>query len=179
MNTLLKLSHIFIFAILLISCTNSDNIEDDGDTDVVTEKPVITTFKFASSDIDCGAYTQSRIGTMIHINTEKCHNEVYRPTLTLDFGTANAISVGTFTIGKNSIPEAGSVYLSASDFMNPNLQPQIAWVATEGSIEISENSDDPLKVDVEFNSITMQNTSFAVTTDIPEFDTLTGFIIGI
>jgi len=180
MSKLVKLSFLFIFAVMLASCSKSDSDPDiETPEETIAEKPVLTTFKFASTNIDCGAYTQNRTGNMIHLNTEKCHNEVYRPTITLFFGANNPIAVGKYTIGQSATPTAGSVYISSSDYMNPKMQPQIAWVATEGAIEIVVNADDATKFDVEFKAITMHNTSFAVTTGIPEFDTLSGFIIGI
>ena len=153
--------------------SNPSNIVDK------TAKGVESSYFFASTDVDCGAYTQDRMGAMIHINTEKCHNETYRPTITLVFASETAISEGSFVVGANASPETGKVYLTASDYMNPNLQPQIAWLAVEGSVDITVNEDDASKFDVEFKTIKMKNTSFALTTDIPEFDTLTGFIIGI
>jgi hypothetical protein len=176
MNTFIKTLSVLAILVAFGSC-NSDLPDNPDDTNTVV--PAITTFKFASSDIDCGAYTQQRTGAMIHINTEKCNGEVYRPTLTLHFSSESALTEGTLTVGSASSPKAGEIYIYASDYMNPNLQPQVLWVGIEGSIKLTVNKDDPSLLNVQFKSIKMENTSFSVTTGLPQFDTLTGYIIGI
>lgn len=178
MSKIANISWILILFLIFSSCDQADDLNENKDENKAG-KPEITTFKFASSNIDCGAYTQNKNSTMVHINTEKCHDEIYRPTLTLYFGNDNPIAPGTYSISESQTPEAGMVYITASDFMNPVMQPQILWLAISGSIEIVSNASDSSKLDIELQTIEMQNTSFESTTDIPEFDTLSGYIIGI
>ncbi len=153
-------------------------------TQITTE----TSFRFASTNKDCKAFEQSRndVVALIHVNTEKCNNEVYRPTLSLSFGLGNTIKEGTYTLSNNAgVVAEGQVYISASDIMNPKLNPHVNWVAIEGTIEITKNEDDVTKLDVEFKSVKMENTSYQETKEdqdlahIPETDILTGFIVGI
>lgn len=166
---------LMMFSVLTISCSkkeDSTKIEEE-DTNP-KEKSKVTTFKFASTKKDCGitdgyADQQHTLPTLIHLNTDKCNGETYRPTLTLNFGEKPV--PGTYTVVEDKP--------SAKQFKIESVQYNYtSWKGTAGTVVVTANAEDASKVDIELKSITMKNQT-ASDPKNPATDILTGFIIKI
>lgn len=171
---------LLIFSVLAISCGKKDNTPPQEDSPKEEEettpndKPEATTFKFASTKNDCGitdgyADQQHTLPELIHLNTDKCNGETYRPTLTLTFGQKPV--PGIYSVVEND-PGAKQFKIASIQYN------YTSWVGTAGTVVVTVNAEDATKVDIELKSITMKNQT---TNDPknPATDTLTGFIIKI
>ncbi len=165
--------------IVLVSC---DKEEDPNNTDETenTEsgtKPEATLIRFAANAKDCGitdgfANQQHSLPELIHLNLDKCNGDTNRPTLTLNFEKSQTIGAGTYSVTSSNTPGAGEVYIYAVKYNFTD------WVASAGSVVVTQNADDDTKIDIELKSITMQNQNAEDTLN-PATDTLTGYIIKI
>src|SRR5690606_21797841 len=92
-----------MFSVITTSCSKDDDTDKQEETPEAT-KPGATTFKFAANGKDCGltdgyANQQHILPEKVHLNTDKCNDETYRPTITLDFGEAP--TPGTYTVSES------------------------------------------------------------------------------
>lgn len=173
--------YFFLVALAVITVpvvTTSCDKEEAEDTTQMTPlpgaKPGQTTFKFAANGKDCGitdgfANQQHLLPTLVHLNTDKCNGETFRPTITLNFGEAP--EPGTYTV-VDSGPGAKEFTITSAQYNYTN------WTGTAGTVEVVVNANDATKVDIEFKSITMNNDNSSDTIN-PASDVLTGFIIEI
>src|SRR5690606_29436830 len=126
------------FLVLTISCGKKDDNppqedppKEEEDT-TPNDKPKATTFKFASTQKDCGitdgyADQQHTLPELIHLNTDKCNGEAYRPTLTLNF-TEKPVP-GTYSVvAENPV---------AKQFTINSIQYNYtSWVGTAGTVVV-------------------------------------------
>ena len=138
-------------------------------------KPSATTFKFAATGKDCGltdgyANQQHILAEKIHLNTDKCNGENFRPTITLDFNEAPV--AGTYTVSETPTGAKG-VKIESVQYN------YTSWKGTSGTVVISVNADDAKLIDVELKSIDMRNVNAGSDTKNPAKDVLTGWIIKI
>lgn len=164
-----------MFAVLSTSCSKNEETPQKEEEPSEITKPTATTFKFASTSKTCGitdgyANQQHTLPELVHLNTDKCNGETYRPTITLTFGE-NPIP-GTYNVTEAS-PSGKQVKISSSQYNSTN------WNATKGTVVVTKNEDNATKVDIELKSITLRNENAANDTKNPATDTLTGFIIKI
>lgn len=157
--------------------TTSNGNSTDTSSTTTSTKPSSTTFKFASTGKECGltdgySNQQHSLPELVHLNTDKCNGETYRPTITLHFETGKTILAGTYLVTKETSPSAGQVHIYASAYNYTN------WTCNSGSVVVTLNSDDNSKVDIEFNSVVMDNDNPSDTLN-PSTDVLTGHIIKI
>ncbi|WP_017258587.1 hypothetical protein [Pedobacter arcticus] len=166
---------LMMFSVLTVSCDKKDDSapkEEEGTNP--KEKSKFTTFKFASTKKDCGitdgyANQQHVLPELIHLGTDKCNGETYRPTITLTFGEKPI--PGTYRL----VAEKPS----AKEFIIESVQYNYtSWDGTAGTVVVTVNAEDATKVDIELKSITMKNRT-ANDPKNPATDTLTGFIIKI
>lgn len=174
-------STLLIFSMLNTSCEKkTDDPVDPPKTIIETEtpdttKPAVTTFRFAATNKDCGltdgfANQQHSLPKLVHLNTDKCNGESFRPTITLNFEEAPV--AGTYQVLETPV-SAKEVRVISDQYNFTN------WVATGGSVEVTVNAEDSTKVDIQFKSIEMRNENSSTDTNNPATDILTGFIIKI
>lgn len=166
---------LMMFSVLTVSCGKKDDSapKEEEDTNP-KEKSKVTTFKFASTKKDCGitdgyADQQHILPELIHLNTDKCNGETYRPTITLNFGEKPV--PGTYSVVAEK-PVAKQFAINSVQYN------YTSWVGTAGTVVVTVNAEDATKVDIELKSITMKNQT-ADDSKNPATDTLTGFIIEI
>lgn len=157
--------------------TNPDTTNNNGGTNSGSNKPSATTVRFEANGKDCGitdgyANQQHIVSHLVHLNLDKCNGDTYRPTLTLNFEFGKTIAAGTYTVGLNSTPTGNQVYINSYKYNWTD------WVATSGTVVVTQNSKDSSKIDIELKSISMRNENAADTKN-PANDILTGFIIEI
>ena len=169
-------SGLLTLALLTTSCDKKSDepVADQPQTENPT-KPLATTFRFAATGKDCGitdgfANQQHALPELVHLNTDKCNGETFRPTITLNFEEAPV--EGTYQVVET--PTAAKEVRVTSDQYN-----YTNWVATGGSVVVTVNAEDATKVDIEFKSINMRNENSATDNKNPATDVLTGFIIKI
>jgi hypothetical protein len=178
---LLKKFNLFIamfavsLSVLFVSC-DSDEEETKKDETETGTKPTATTIKFAANGKDCGitdgfANQQHSLASLVHLNLDKCNDDINRPTLTLNFEFGKTIAPGTYTVVASS-PKAGEFTISSSKYNYAD------WEGTAGSVVVTANAEDATKIDIELKSITMKNLTAGETKN-PATDTLTGYIIKI
>lgn len=170
-------------SVTIISCSKDEeptptntigNTNNTGNTNTST-KPTETTFKFAANGKDCGlkdGYSnQSRQVQIIHLNTDKCNGDVYRPTISLYFQIGKPITPGTYTVvPSTNTPGANEVSVSSAKYNYTD------WSGTAGTVVVTQNAEDSTKLDVELKSISMKNLNSNDTKN-PSSDVLTGYII--
>lgn len=187
-NLLFGASLFLALSLLLTSCTKEEVVTDPTQTNTTptnntnntdnsntTTKPTATTFKFAANGIDCGltdGYSnQSRQVQIIHLNTDKCNGDVYRPTISLYFQIGKPITPGTYTIvTATNNPGINEVSVTSAKYNFTD------WSGTSGTVIVTQNSEDNTKLDIELKSITMKNQDNNDTKN-PSTDVLTGYII--
>ncbi len=180
-HTLLLALLALSFSLVFVACSSEDEPdtkETETETETETgEKTSVTTIKFAANGKDCGitdgfANQQHTLPHLVHINTDKCNGETFRPTLTLNFQADKTIVPGTYTIAaKDNIGEKGFVIESIQ-------YNYTSWDGTAGSVVVTTNEEDATKIDIELKSITMTNRT-ADDKKNPATDILTGYIIKI
>jgi len=153
--------------------TNTNN--NDTTTTSSGVKPSATTFKFEANGKDCGitdgwADQQHLLPEKVHLNTDKCNGETYRPSITLDFGEAPV--AGTYTV-VTSVPAAKELTIYATEYNFGR------WTGTAGSVIVTENETNSDKIDIQLVSITMDNDNDSTDVINPATDILTGYIIEI
>jgi len=163
-----------MFSVLTVSCDKKDDTSPKEEETTPKEKPKVTTFKFASTKKDCGitdgyAGQQHALPELIHLNTDKCNGETFRPTLTLKFGEKPV--PGTYSLAAEK-PGNKQFTINSAQYN------YTSWVGTAGTVVVTVNAEDATKVDIELKSITMKNQT-ASDPKNPATDTLTGFIIKI
>lgn len=166
-------------ACLLLACSKEeDTITKEKEEEIITgNTPSATSIRFNSTNKDCGitdgfANQQHTLSHLIHLNLDKCNNEMVRPTLTLTFENGKTIEPGTYTIASGTWPGAGEFIINSYGYSFTD------WVGTTGSVVVTENTEDASKIDIELKSITMTNQKSDDTSN-PSTDTLTGYIIKI
>lgn len=167
----LMISSLFITA----GCSKNEEDPIIEETPVQTGKSKSTTFKFAANGKDCGltdgyADQQHKLPELIHLNTDKCNGETFRPTITLNFSEAPAPGTYTVVDGK---PAGKQVKVESLQYNFTD------WNGTTGTVVVTKNNDDATKVDIELKSIKMTNKKGTADTKNPATDILTGFIIKI
>ena len=173
---LLCAAALMMFAVVPTACNKKTDDPVTTPTKPPTgTKPSVTTFKFAATGKDCGitdgyANQQHLIPKLVHVNTDKCNGETYRPTITLNFNEAPV--AGTYTVS-----ETGK---GAKEVKVESIQYNYtSWMGTGGTVEVSVNATDAALVDIEFKSINMRNENAGSDTKNPATDVLTGWIIKI
>ena len=163
--------------LLFSSCAKTDDLRQALKDDKIPNvtKSSETTIKFAASGKSCGitdgyANQQHILPELVHLNTDKCHGETFRPTLTLNFG--EALAVGTYEVVEGK-PSGKQVKIESVQYNYTN------WTGTKGTVVVSKNTTDATKLDIELKSISMRNDNAANDTKNPASDVLTGFIIKI
>lgn len=157
--------------------TTTTTTDTTNNTTTSSSVPSATTFKFAATGKDCGitdgwANQQHTLPNLIHLNTDKCNGETYRPTITLTFKSGQNITAGTYNV--TTVSPAG-----ANEFLiNSSQYNYTSWDGTAGSVVVTVNSSDSSKIDIKLNSITMTNQNPSDTIN-PATDILTGYIIKI
>ena len=180
-NLLLAIAFLSL-SFLLISCGDDETkaateTEEEVEETETGAKPSATTFKFKANGKDCGitdgfANQQHSLPHLIHLNTDKCNGETFRPTITLNFEKDKTIVPGTYTI-------AASGTAGANQFVIESVQYNYtSWDGTAGSVVVTTNAEDATKIDIELKSITMTNRK-ADDPKNPATDILTGYIIKI
>lgn len=166
---------LMMLSVLTVSCSKKgDSAPKEKEDTNPKGKPKVTTFKFASTKKDCGitdgyANQQHSLPEFIHLNTDKCNGETFRPTLSLTFGEKPV--PGTYSVVESKP--------SGKEFKIESVQYNYtSWVGTAGVVVVSVNAVDATKVDIELKSITMKNLT-ANDPKNPATDMLTGFIIEI
>ena len=157
---------------------NGNNTGGGTNTGGNTSKPAATTFKFAATGKDCGltdgyANQIHPLVHSVHLNTDKCNGETYRPTITLNFEGWKTINPGTYTVTTSTTPTSSEVHITSSQYNYTN------WTGTNGTVEVTQNQSDTTKIDIEMKSITMSNDNASTDTVNPATDVLTGYIIEI
>jgi hypothetical protein len=151
-----------------------DTDPDDTDPSSMT-KPTATTIKFAANGVDCGltdgfADQQHSLPELIHLNTDKCNGETFRPTFTLRFEAGKTIELGTYSVAAEGGPMEVQITSEQYNYTS--------WDGTSGSVIVTQNADDSSKLDLELDAIVMTNRTPDDTMN-PSTDTVTGYIIGI
>ncbi len=178
-SAFLSLITIVVLSLTFLGCEKNEDAAKQEETEETDSgsKPAVTTIKFAANGVDCGitdgfANQQHSLPALVHLNLDKCNGEVARPTLTLNFEKDKIIAAGTYPISTTYPTEAGKVYINSDQYNFTN------WIATAGSVEVTVNTEDATKIDIELKSITMANQKADDTLN-PATDTLTGYIIKI
>lgn len=175
-NILLLTVVIWSMSLALVSCNDEENTEKEEEIETGT-KPSVTTFQFKSNGKDCGltdgfANQQHTLSHLIHLNTDKCNGESFRPTITLNFEKDKTIVPGTYTIASSDVVAAGEFKIESVQYN------YTSWDGTAGAVVVSTNAEDATKIDIELKSITMTNRT-ANDPKNPATDTLSGYIIKI
>src|SRR5690606_7782583 len=128
---------VMMFAVITSSWGKEDDPKKEEEIHETT-KPVATTFKFAANGKSCGitdgyADQQHTLPKKIHLNTDKCNGESYRPTITLDFGEAP--TPGTYTVSE-SAAAAKEVKVISYQYNYTD------WTGTKGTVVVTTNADD-------------------------------------
>ena len=175
-----KMIYLFIVAsmvsVSIISgCSQKEDEKIPEEVIQKTAKTKNTTFKYAANGKDCGltdgyADQQHKIPELVHLNTDKCNGETFRPTITLNFSEVPAPGIYNVVDGK---PTGKQVKIESLQYNFTD------WNGTAGSVEVTKNADDATKVDIELKSIKMTNKKGATDPKNPATDVLTGFIIKI
>lgn len=157
--------------------SSTDTTSTDTTTTGGGTKPSATSFRFKANGIDCGltdGYSdqQHTLPHLIHLNTDKCNGDVYRPTLTLNFEGWVDIQPGTYNVAEGVAPASGEVTVSSAKYNFTN------WTGTSGKVHVTTNDEDTSKIDIELDAINMSNDTPGDTLN-PANDELSGWIIKI